>query len=148
MLQMVPHHHFHKQQVVPFIIYADFEAITKKVQGCKPKDDKSYSEAYQTHEDCGYGYKVVCCDDDTYSKPVQTFRGENAVYEFMEIMLEGIVKKGFNKPLKMTENDELRFKQMDECHICGDRYTDEDVRVRDHCHIMGKSGAQPIKNVT
>ena len=117
---------FHKQQVVPFIIYADFEAITKKVQGCKPNDDKSYTEAYQTHEDCGYGYKVVCCDDDTYSKPVQTYRGENAVYEFMEKMLEeveyckGIVKKGFNKPLKMTENDELRFKQMDECHICGD----------------------------
>ena len=48
---------FHKQQVVPFVIYADFEAIAKKVQGCKPNDDKSYTEAYQTHEDCGYGYK-------------------------------------------------------------------------------------------
>ena len=38
----------------------------------------------------------------------------------------------------MTENDELHFKQMDECHICGNRYTDKDVRVRDHCHITGK----------
>ena len=27
---------FHKQQAVPFVIYADFEPITKKVQGCKP----------------------------------------------------------------------------------------------------------------
>ena len=51
---------------------------------------------------------------------------------------KGIVKKRFNKPLKMTENDELRFKQMDECHICGNRYTDKDVRVRDDCHITGK----------
>ena len=34
---------FHKQQMVPFVIYADFEAITKKVQGCKPNDDKSDS---------------------------------------------------------------------------------------------------------
>ena len=41
----------HKQQAVPFVIYADLEAITKKVQGCKPNDDKSYTEAYQTHED-------------------------------------------------------------------------------------------------
>ena len=49
---------FHKQQVVPFVVYADFEAITKKVQGCKPNDDKSYTEAYQTHEDCGYGFKI------------------------------------------------------------------------------------------
>ena len=26
---------FHKQLPVPFVIYADFEAITKKVQGCE-----------------------------------------------------------------------------------------------------------------
>ena len=57
---------FHKQLPVPFVIYADFEAITKKVQGCeqseemkKDKDRRSYTEAYQTHEDCGYGYKVA-----------------------------------------------------------------------------------------
>ena len=62
----------------------------------------------------------------------------------MEKMLEeveyckGIVKKRFNKPLIMTENDELRFKQMDECHICGNRYTDKNVRVRDRCQITGK----------
>ena len=100
---------FHKQQAVPFVIYADFEAITKKVQGCKPNDDTSYIEAYQTHEDCGYGYKVVCCYKNKYSKPIQTCRGENAIYEFMEKMLEeveyckAIAKKRFNKPLKMTE---------------------------------------------
>ena len=51
---------------------------------------------------------------------------------------EGIVMKRFNKQLKMTENDELHFQQMDECHICGDRYNDKDVRFRDHCHITGK----------
>ena len=51
---------------------------------------------------------------------------------------KGIVKKRFNKPLKMTENDELCFKLMDKCHICGEKYTDKDVRVRDHCHITGK----------
>ena len=65
---------FHKQHPVPFVIYADFEAITKKIQGCeqseemkKDKDRRSYTEAYQTHEDCGYGYKVICCYYDKYS---------------------------------------------------------------------------------
>ena len=142
---------FHKQLPVPFVIYADFEAITKKVQGCKQseemeneKNGRSYTEAYQTHEDCGYGYKVVCCYDDKYSKPIQTYRGENAVYKFMEKMLEeveyckAVVKKRFNKPLVMTEDDEQRFRTMDGCHICGEKYTDKDVPVRDHCHITGK----------
>ena len=144
---------FHKQFPVPFVIYADFEAITKKMQDCRPNDDKSYTEAYQTHEDCGYGYKVVCFYKDKYSKPIQTYRGENAVYKFMEKMLEeveyckGIIKKRFNKPLIMTENDELCFKLMDKCHICSKKYTDKDVRVRDHCHITGKSETQLTKNV-
>ena len=142
---------FHKQLPVPFVIYADFEAITKKVQGCKQseemeneKDKRSYTEAYQTHEDCGYGYKLVCCYRERYSKPIQTYRGENAVYKFMEKMLEeveyckAVIKKHFNKPLVMTEDDEQRFRTMDGCHICGNKYTDKDVRVRDHCHITGK----------
>ena len=140
---------FHKELPVPFIIYADFKAITKKVQGCKQseemeKEKRSYTEAYQTHEDCGCGYKVVCCYKKKYSKPIQTYRGENAVYKFMERMLEeveyckGVVKKRFNKPLVMTENDEMCFKLMDKCHICDKEYTDKNVHVRDHCHITGK----------
>ena len=48
---------------------------------------------------------------------------------------KGIVNERFNKPLKMTENEELCFKLMDKCHICGEKYTDKDVRVRDHCHV-------------
>lgn len=49
---------------VPFVIYADFQAITEKVQGCQPNIDKSYTETYQNHKDCGYGYKVICCYDN------------------------------------------------------------------------------------
>ena len=32
---------FHKQQSVIFIIYADIEAITEKIHGCQPNDNKS-----------------------------------------------------------------------------------------------------------
>ena len=142
---------FYKQLPVPFVIYADFEAIMKKVQGCElseemenEKNKRSYTEAYQTHEDCGSAYKVVCCYDDKYRKDICIYRGENAVYKFMEQMLEevkyckDVIKKNFNKPLVMTEDDQMRFKLMDECYICGEKYTDKDVRVRDHCHITGK----------
>ena len=142
---------FRKQLPVPFVIYADFEAITKKVQGCEQseemeneKNKRLYMEAYQTHEDCGSAYKVICCYDDKYSKDICIYRGENTVYKFMENMLEeveyckAVIKKHFNKPLFMTEVDEQHFKTMDGCHICGEKYTDKDVRVRDHCHITGK----------
>ena len=51
---------------------------------------------------------------------------------------KAVVKKYFNKLLAMTEDDEMCFKLMDKCHICGEKYTDKDVRVRDHCQITGK----------
>ena len=134
----------HKQLPVPFVIYADFEALTEKIQGCQPNNEKSYTEAYQKHTDCGYGYKVVCCYDDKYSKPVQIHRGENAVHKFMENMLEEVnwckskMKKHFNKPLKMTKENETDFQKATKCYICDIKYTDKDIHVRDHCHITGK----------
>ena len=70
---------FHKKKPVPFVIYADFEAITEKISSCSPNNDKSYTEAYQKHTDCGYGYKLVCCYDDKYSKSARTYRGKKAV---------------------------------------------------------------------
>ena len=134
----------HKQLPAPFVIYADFEAITEKVDSCQPSDKKSYTEAHQKHTDCGYGYKVVCCYDDEFSKPVQVFRGENAVYKFMENMLEEVdwckqtMEKHFNKPLVMTEENETDFQKATKCHICDRQYQDKDIRVRDHCHITGE----------
>ena len=62
----------------------------------------------------------------------------------MEQMLEEVkwckskMKKHFNKPLKMTKENETDFQQSTKCHICDNQYTDKDVRVRDHCHITGK----------
>ena len=135
---------FNKQQPVPFVIYADFEAITEKIHGCQQDGNKSYTEAYQKHTDCGYGYKVVCCYDNKYTKPIQIYRGEKAVYKFMENILEEVkyckkvMKKHFNKPLIMTELDEQEFEKATTCHICDKKYTEKDIRVRDHCHITGE----------
>ena len=50
---------YHNQMPAPFIIYADFEAITEKVSGCQPNSTKSYTDKYQKHTGCSYGYKVV-----------------------------------------------------------------------------------------
>ena len=101
-----------KGQEVPFVIYADFEAINEKVHRCKPNNDKSYTESYQKHKDCGYGYEAVCCYDDKYSEPAQQiYRGKNAVHKFIEKMLEEVEwfkkmkHKHFNKDMIPTKDD-------------------------------------------
>ena len=126
------------------MIYADFEAIIETISNCQPNNDKSYTEAYQKHTDCGFGYKLVCCYDDKYSKEVRLYKSKNAVHKFMEFMLKevkyckNVMKEKFNKPLRMTKENEKEFKKAEECHICNKKYTDKDIRVRDHCHINGK----------
>ena len=51
---------------------------------------------------------------------------------------KAVVKKRFNKPLVMTEDDKQCFRTMGGCHICGEKYNDKDVRIRHHCQITGK----------
>ena len=72
---MVYFKNYQKGLEASFVIYADFEAITEKVCGCQPNNDRSYTKSYQKLKDCGYGYKVVCRYDDKYSEPAQIYRG-------------------------------------------------------------------------
>ena len=81
---------YHKGLEAPFVICADFEANNEKVHGCQLNNDKSYTESYQKHKDYGYGYKIVCRYDDKYSKPVQIYKGKNAIHKFMEKMSEEV----------------------------------------------------------
>ncbi|XP_057306823.1 uncharacterized protein LOC130645009 isoform X1 [Hydractinia symbiolongicarpus] len=141
---------FHKQLDVPFVIYAGFEAITEKIQMCELNNKKSFTEAYQRHVDCGFGYKVVCRYDNKYGKPIKIYRGENATYKFMEEMLREvryctrIKNKHFKQDMIMTKQDKVDHKKAKKCHICNKEYINTDYAdnniVRDHCHVTGKYG--------
>ena len=135
---------YHKSLPVPFSIYADFECITEKVSTCQQSDKKSYTEKYQKHTACSFGYKVVCYYDQKYSGDVVIYRGEDCIEKFMKCMFEQvkncqkIIRDNFNKPLKMTNEDEESFNEATHCHICEKKYKVDDVPVRDHCHITGE----------
>eukprot|EP01048_Picozoa_sp_COSAG05_P001620 COSAG05_NODE_56_length_23335_cov_15.221338_7_plen_165_part_00 len=50
---------FDKQYKAPFVVYADFECLTKPVSKASKNSAKSYTDAYQNHEPCGF---CVCID--------------------------------------------------------------------------------------
>ena len=134
----------HKSLPVPFGIYADLECTTEKVSSCQPSDSRSYTQQYQKHTACSFGYKVVCHYDPEYSGDVVIYRGEDCIQKFMKCMFEevkncqNIIRDNFNKPLKMSNEDEKAFKKAKHCHICEKRYKPDDEPVRDHCHVTGK----------
>ena len=126
-----------------FMIYADFESILVPENNGKQNLLQSYTKKYQKHVACSYGYNLVCVDDK-FSKPFESYLGEDAVYNFICSMIEeskccsGVMKKHFNKELVMTKEDDEDFEKSTKCWVCDSDYIDGDVKVRDHCHITGK----------
>ena len=72
---------------VPFVIYADFDAITEKIYAATPNPEKSYTEKYQKHTPSGFCYYVKCEGDENYAEPF-AYRGEDCVEKFCEIIEE------------------------------------------------------------
>ena len=88
----------------PFIIYADCESILVPEDNGKQNPEEPYTNKYQKHIACSYGYKLVCVDDK-FSKPFKTYLGEDAVYNFIDTMIEEskccreVIKKYLTKNL-------------------------------------------------
>ena len=101
---------YFKQIPVPFKIYADFECNLRGVESY----EGSYTKKYQDHIPCSFAYKVVCVDD-RFTKPIVVYRGENAAYEFIKVILKEykycrkVMNKHFNKNLIISEEEEHLF---------------------------------------
>ena len=134
---------FEREIKSPFIIYEDLESILVPEDNGKQNPNKSYTNKYQNHVACSYSYKLVCVDDK-FSKSFKSYLGEDAVYNFISSMIEeskycsGVMKKHFNKELVITKESNEDFGTSTQCSICDSDYIDTDVKVKDHCRIIGK----------
>ncbi|GBN05755.1 hypothetical protein AVEN_82471-1 [Araneus ventricosus] len=120
----------HYQHPLPYIIYADFESlIVKEVH------TSGNIEIIARHEACGYAY-VIIGPDGRSVKPIEIYRGENAVKHFMEDILkekeELAAKLTSIVPIHMTPQDELDFRSATHCSIFKNALKGD--RVRDHDH--------------
>ena len=114
-----------------FMIYADFESILVLEVNGRQNPKESYTNKYQKHVACSYGYKLVCVDDK-FSKPFKTYFGKDAVYNFINIMIVeskccgDVMKKHFNKELTTTKEDNEDFKNSTKCWISNNDYVEND----------------------
>ena len=108
---------------VPYVIYADIEALIRKILGCELGSEskkKSYTMKTDYHEASGYSYTVVRSDGEVSGPKV--YRGENAVGTFFSDILNEEVKiresLAAPKPIVMTAEDWKKYKNATDCHIC------------------------------
>ena len=134
-----------KQLPIPFIIYADFETYTTKID----EPQHGNTTIYQRHVPSGFGYMVVSTDPQ-YTKPPVIFRGDNVVYTFLQ-RLDDEQRKISNilsveKPMVMTAEDVQRHQQANECFTCDQPFGAERP-VRDHDHLLLKVQRSCIQRV-
>ena len=147
--------HF-KKLPIPFVIYVDFECLTKPINSCQPNPNKSFTEGYQKHEPSGYCLLLKGLDGmkDKYKPIVYTKKTEDEdiskkFIKHVRLLTHMIYRRYYTnpKPLKLTPQEEKDFKSAKVCHICEqdlnvDVETGHIFKVRDHCHFTGEySGA-------
>ena len=131
---------------VPFVIYADLEAILPKVAVVKEEIN-----TVKTHEHmaCSYGYKVVCLENERYSKPFKMFRGEDAVFKFFEsifqeeLEINEHMKKFYDSKPSMTKDNWKDFNNAEQCYVCSCTFEE---KIKQYNHDTGAySGVSCIK---
>ena len=111
---------FYKQMKVPYVIYADFECVLEKIDGCEPPPDKSYTVKTEKHEPCGFSYIAVRSDGKLFGP--FTYRGRDAVYVFLTWLqnheIEMRQDMANKRKLVMTPEDWQKHSAAMNCHIC------------------------------
>ena len=125
----------HKQLPAPYVIYADFEALTTKIEGAQLDPAKSNTQKTQHHEACSYCYIVVRCNG--WTEPPVEYRGPSAAEHFLKA-LQGKecrikVVLADPQPMRMTQEDRKAHRHATTCHVCEESL--EGDSVCDHFHI-------------
>ena len=95
---------YYKQMKAPYVVYADFECVLKKIARCEPDNKQSFTVKTEKHEPCGFSYMAVRSDGQFFGP--FTFRGEDAVYVFLRYLLNHEIEMredmANKRPLVMT----------------------------------------------
>ncbi|XP_050508970.1 uncharacterized protein LOC126886162 [Diabrotica virgifera virgifera] len=113
----------------PFTVYADLESALKRTG-----DPKKHQE----HIPVAVGYFFKCSYDDTLSF-YSSYRGKDCMKWFADELnqLAVNVSTVFMCPydIDMTSQQESDFHAATHCHICEQRFSLDDKKVRDHNHL-------------
>ena len=91
---------YRRKMQVPFVIYADFECFTEKMDTCSPDDRDSFTNQYQKHKPSGFCYLIKCFDDEVF-EPKLVMRTANSseddIPQMFQESLEEDIKKIYNQ---------------------------------------------------
>ena len=136
--------HVGRSMRVPFVVYADFESRIIPINTCSPNEKQSFTKQYQKHIPSSYCYYIKCFDETVYEGKLVTYTAisetDDVAGKFVESIEKDIIdiceSNKFPKKIVMTDEDEKKYNDAKDCHICKENLGND--KVRDHCHVSGK----------
>ena len=113
---------------VPFVVYADFECMLKKIDKCQPSDDVSYAKPFQKHVPTNFSYYVKYTNGNI--QPPVTYSGADTDKVFYHQLKEDVlyISRNFYDRvvpiIPLTVDEEHKFKTEKVCHICERSFDD------------------------
>ncbi|XP_036138928.1 uncharacterized protein LOC118644448 [Monomorium pharaonis] len=129
---------YRNKEQLPFVVYADLECVLQKTE----PDTNNTSYTYQHHQVFSIGYYVRCSYDTSLSM-YRFRRGNDCVTWFAEQLKDIAHNVSYilsaNVPMAdLTRDQWVKFHNARNCYMCEKPFMQDDVRVRDHCHITGR----------
>ena len=83
---------FFRQMRVPFVVYADFECTTEKLDTNQPNPEANYTKQYQKHTPSGFCYYIKCFNDNVYCQDPVIYTKQSEYEDIAQIFLEKLEK--------------------------------------------------------
>ena len=119
---------FFRKTRVPFVVYADIECFTKKLDTTQPNPKQSYTKQYQKHTPSGFCYYIKCFNISVYKQESVFYTKQSEDEDVAQIFFDKLVEdlKGIymdcgKKKMTLTPNQQRKFQKATKCWICGDK---------------------------
>ena len=134
---------YQKSDKAPFIIYADFECITEKTDGCKNNPENSSTTKVSEHIPSGFSMSTISSFRSIKNKH-DVYRGKDCMKNICEFLREHAMKMiNFKKKKKrlLTKEQQESDENAKICYICKEKFKNKCLKdkkcrkVRDHVII-------------
>ena len=126
---------------VPFMMYADFEAILQPIQSPSPDPNQPYTSKVNQHILSGWCVYSKFAYGNVQN-PLKLYREKDCVEKFCDHIKREAHRLYHMFPEKpmdsLTPKQWKRYEKASRCHICFKPFNSKDPKVRDHYYYTGR----------